>query len=240
MAKKKKGGSKKLTAKQTSEATAANTTTTVTGDGMWVDPARVRFQHAKIRPVFSGCGRSVEGTLQEIRDGIIQPSDLPPIQVLVGPIEEETGLPWYFSLNNRRLWVLKRCREEGLLEELSPKNSIFVRVRKPKSDQEAARYSVANCALEAKIIPEKPRKTTGSSNDQPQPQKTTVDETKGNDIAKKTAKLSLEEESLNLLSGGLGVEDSDSKSSDDSDDDDDDSESSDDDNGPTNRFSALF
>ncbi len=127
------------------------------GDGVMVDPVRVRFQHARIRPFFSGCGRRVEETLQEIREGKMKPSDLPPIQVLIGPIEEKTGLQWYFSLNNRRLWVLKRCREEGLL----PNNQIYVRVRKPKSEQEARRYTVENCALDAKIIPEKPRLDEG-------------------------------------------------------------------------------
>lgn len=118
-----------------------------------VDPARVRFQHARIRPFFSGCGRSVEETLDEIRQGKMKPSDLPPIQVLLGPTEEKTGLPWYFSLNNRRLWVLKRCRDEGLL----PNNQVYARVRKPKSEQEARRYTVENCALDAKIMQEKPR-----------------------------------------------------------------------------------
>ena len=118
-----------------------------------VDPARIRFQHSRIRPVFSGCGRSVTQTLESIRQGELSPSDLPPIQVLVGPVDDKhpDDGPWYFSLNNRRLWVLKRCREEGLLEN----NKIYVRVRQPKSEAETARYSVENCALEAKIMPEK-------------------------------------------------------------------------------------
>lgn len=69
-------------------------------------------------------------------------------QVIVGP-QTEDG-PWYFSLNNRRLWVLKRCREEGLLD----KNQIRVRVRTPKSSAEASRYCLENCALEAKMMKE--------------------------------------------------------------------------------------
>jgi len=48
---------------------------------IWVDPERVRFQHARIRPYFSSCGRALTETLDEIRAGKIQPSDLPPIQV---------------------------------------------------------------------------------------------------------------------------------------------------------------
>ena len=122
---------------------------------IWVDPTRVRFQHSKIRPLFSGCGRSIYDTLDSIRKGEISPSDLPPIQVIVGPKTDEG--PWYFSLNNRRLWVLKRCREEGLLTN---NNQIQVRVRPPKSSAEEARYSLENCALEAKVMrePEKRKK----------------------------------------------------------------------------------
>lgn len=66
--------------------------------------------------------------------------------MIVGP-ETNEG-PWYFSLNNRRLWVLKRCREEGLLEN----NVIRVRVRNPKSEAELRRYTVENCTLEAKFM----------------------------------------------------------------------------------------
>lgn len=118
-------------------------------DFIYVDPARVRFQHSRIRPVFSGCGRSVTATLESIRQREISPEDLPPIQVLVGPTGDD-GQTWYFSLNNRRLWVLKRCREEGLLEN----NQIRVRVRTPKSSGEESRYTIENCALEAKLMRE--------------------------------------------------------------------------------------
>lgn len=121
----------------------------VDGDFIFVDPARVRFQHSRIRPFFSGCGRSVTETLESIRRGELAPEDLPPIQVLVGPTGED-GQTWYFSLNNRRLWVLKRCRDEGLLEN----NQIRVRVRPPKSNGEESRYTIENCALEAKLMRE--------------------------------------------------------------------------------------
>ncbi|KAI8107058.1 hypothetical protein M9434_001704 [Picochlorum sp. BPE23] len=116
-----------------------------------VDPRRVRFQHSKIRPYFSGCGRSVVSTLDSIRRGDLSPSDLPPIQVLVGPDENDGKGPWYFSLNNRRLWVFKQCREEGLL----PDNTIAVRVRQPKSLGEVERYTIEKCAVEAKFLREK-------------------------------------------------------------------------------------
>ena len=108
-----------------------------------------RFQHSRIRPHFSGCGRSVVQTLDDIREGNIKPEDIPPIQVLMGPVGDD-GERWYFSLNNRRLWVLKRCREEGLL----PNNLIRVRVRAPKSIAELERYSIQNCSLEATFMRE--------------------------------------------------------------------------------------
>ena len=118
-----------------------------------VDPAQIRFQHSKIRPYFSGCGRSVTDALQQIRDGKLKPTDLPPIQVIVSDeVDESNGKHWYFSLNNRRLWVLKRCREDGLLEN----NTIKVRLRSPKSAAELERYSVKNCALDAKFMRERP------------------------------------------------------------------------------------
>ena len=137
----------------------------VKGEGLiQVCPTRVRFQHSKIRPYFSGCGRSVVGTLDEIREGRLQPSDLPPIQVLVGPDADDGMGPWYFSLNNRRLWVLKQCHKEGLLERQG--NKIMVRVRVPKSDSERERYSVQNCSLDAKFMREgRPKQTDGKSTD---------------------------------------------------------------------------
>ena len=75
------------------------------------------------------------------------------LKVLTGPESDVGQHRWYFSLNNRRLWVLKRCREEGLLE--STKHQILVRVRHPKSQSEKERYTIHKCVVEAKIIPEK-------------------------------------------------------------------------------------
>ena len=60
----------------------------------------------------------------------------------------------YFSLNNRRLWVIKRCQEEGLLPDNS-NGTILVRVRLPKSGAEVERYSLENCALDAKFMRER-------------------------------------------------------------------------------------
>lgn len=127
---------------------------------MRVDPSRIRFQHSRIRPYFSGCGRGVRETLEQIRNKEISANDLPNIQVLLGPDELDGKGPWYFGLNNRRLWVLKRCKEEGLLPD--DDGLILVRVRAIKSYSEEERYTLENCALEAKFIREK-RKTNNKS-----------------------------------------------------------------------------
>eukprot|EP00523_Entomoneis_sp_CCMP467_P019515 CAMPEP_0168819060 /NCGR_PEP_ID=MMETSP0726-20121227/8089_1 /TAXON_ID=265536 /ORGANISM="Amphiprora sp., Strain CCMP467" /LENGTH=195 /DNA_ID=CAMNT_0008871429 /DNA_START=44 /DNA_END=631 /DNA_ORIENTATION=+ len=117
-----KGGSQR---KQNKKKSGKDDTTESSSSSrmIWVDPARVRFQHSRIRPHFSGCGRGVVETLDDIRRGSLRPSELPPIQVIVGPPNEDNGGgPWYFSLNNRRLWVLKRCRDEGFFPTEKPRN----------------------------------------------------------------------------------------------------------------------
>ena len=128
-----------------------------------VDPARCRFQHSKIRPIFSGCGRDVTQVLEDIKSGKTDLQDLPPIQVLVGDYsdDDDDGSIWYFSLNNRRLWILKQLRDGGYLEKQG--NKVKVRVRPPKSQSERERYSIANCALNAKIMVEKPKKKKKTS-----------------------------------------------------------------------------
>eukprot|EP00934_Nitzschia_sp_Nitz4_P001844 Nitzschia sp. Nitz4//scaffold341_size29662//14548//15198//NITZ4_008038-RA/size29662-processed-gene-0.22-mRNA-1//1//CDS//3329548546//1844//frame0 len=206
-----------------SKGNANSAVSDASSGGLMIDPSQIRFQHARIRPFFSGCGRSVEGTLEEIRQGKIQPKDLPPIQVLVGPLDPDTGLPWYFSLNNRRLWVLKRCREEGLL---GPNNLIFVRVRQPKSEQERERYSVSNCALEAKLMIEKAPKGGPTKN-----------QTEKEEVEK-----DVETNVQNDFPGAaLAANETDSQPKAEASESDDDSDSSDDNVSPGvfNRFSAL-
>ncbi|KAL7428371.1 hypothetical protein ACHAXH_001603, partial [Discostella pseudostelligera] len=125
------------------------------GDLIYVSPSKVRFQHSRIRPQFSGCGRSVLETLEQIRQGKLEPGDLPPIQVIIGTDDtDDGGEPWYFSLNNRRLWVLKQCHREGLLDNERYNNKIGVRARAARSQAESLRYTVDNCALEAKFMRE--------------------------------------------------------------------------------------
>jgi len=91
--------------------------------------------------------------LEDIKSGETKLTDLPPIQVLVGSGSSDG---WYFSLNNRRLWVLKQLRDGGFLEEQG--NLVKVRVRQPKSQSEQDRYNISNCALNARIMFEKKKK----------------------------------------------------------------------------------
>lgn len=179
-----------------------------------VDPARVRFQHSRIRPYFSGCGRSVKETLEQIRNKELSPDDLPSIQVIISPDHKDGKDAWYFSLNNRRLWVLKRCAEEGLLTD--PEGRITVRARDMKRYTEEERYTVENCALEAKFMYEPKKKD-----------KAATDEKKDTE---KEKQVSTEISNLSLI---------DDKKNDDNEESDD--ESSDDDNqGYSNRFSGLM
>lgn len=87
----------------------------------------------------------MEETLEEITRGTLRADDLPPIAVVTHDVaerddEEEdesdeddrrrrrrdrskrkkkpTMVRRYYSMNNRRLWVLKRCEELGLIEDV--------------------------------------------------------------------------------------------------------------------------
>eukprot|EP00041_Stephanoeca_diplocostata_P007186 m.99836 g.99836 ORF g.99836 m.99836 type:complete len:130 (-) comp16769_c0_seq13:3029-3418(-) len=88
-------------------------------DSLLLDPLLIRFTHSKIRTSFSGCNKTIEQTMEEIRIGTITPADLPIITVM--PLEDGES---YCSLNNRRLFVHKWARKEGYL----PENVRFVMI----------------------------------------------------------------------------------------------------------------
>jgi hypothetical protein len=111
----------------------------------WVDPVNLRFTHSKIRPIFSD-GHLVEETLAELVAGRLQVSDLP--QIVVHKLDHQH----YFSLNNRRLWVLKQLRDRGLLKD----NKVLVRVRPmPDSRRLGEKFSLERCAEQARFMREK-------------------------------------------------------------------------------------
>lgn len=123
------------------------------GDGLVpVDPSIVRFTHARIRPFFSGCGRRVEDTLSDVVEGRLAIGSLPNITViLIGGN--------YFSLNNRRLFVLKALRATDKL----PDNTIPVRIRAPNA-KELVKYTVERCSLNATIMKEFKGSSNGEDN----------------------------------------------------------------------------
>jgi hypothetical protein len=145
----------------------------------------------------------------------------------VGPTTEDG--PNYFSLNNRRLWVLKRCREEGLLKE----NRVYVRVRLPKSTAEAGRYSIDNCALEAKIMPFKEKGGDDNNDDVRANESSNADTTSTSKSPKGEIQIEQgggshdDEKASEIRNEGAGS-------------DDESSESDHDDVPSTNRFSVLF
>jgi hypothetical protein len=107
-----------------------------------IDPDCIRFTHARIRPYFTGCGRKVEDTLSDIIGGKMSVYDLPKITVILNK-------GTYFSLNNRRLYVLKELRSRGLLDG----DTIGARVKIPL-EREKERYTAGRCSLVAKIMRE--------------------------------------------------------------------------------------
>ena len=109
-----------------------------------VDPSDVRFTHARVRPFFSGCGRRLKATLEDLKSGRMELDDLPTITVLRGA---DGSL---FSLNNRRLWVLKELRRAGVI------SAVRVRVRLPLP-REVVKYSTDRCSLTATLMREKNR-----------------------------------------------------------------------------------
>ena len=98
--------------------------------------------------MFSGCGKSIRDTIDEITSGATAPAELPFITVLT------SGNGNFYSLNNRRLYVLKYLRANGYLE---PSNTIRVRLKTPLP-RELKKYSPDKCSLTASIMKERPVK----------------------------------------------------------------------------------
>src|SRR3546814_893481 len=101
-----------------------------------IDPAHIRFTHSRIRPFFSGCGRRVEDTMNDILEGRMRFEDLPFITVIA-----MEGGDVFFSLNNRRMYVIKQLKERGFLQ------TVPVRI---KSDAERRKlrekYTIDRCS----------------------------------------------------------------------------------------------
>ena len=102
-----------------------------------IDPTIIYFTHSRIRNRFSGCNKTLNETLDEIKNNKISVHDLPRITVYYDNKNDV-----YFSQNNRRLWVYKYCKKNGLL------NNVNILVKPMPSNK---KYSKETCSLDAKI-----------------------------------------------------------------------------------------
>ena len=112
-----------------------------------VDVATLHFTHARVRPYFSGCGRRLEETLSMIDKGEMDISSLPIITILHNGNSDD----YYFSLNNRRLWVIKQLHERGFFDG-GKKLKVRMKEALPR---ERERYTKEKCSLSARIMKEK-------------------------------------------------------------------------------------
>jgi hypothetical protein len=120
-----------------------------------IDPIDIRFTHSRIRPYFSGCGVKLEDTIKEILTNKMDIEQLPLITVL-------KCNDVMFSLNNRRLYVLKHLRNVGYLE--SRGNMVKVRIKSPLP-REIAKYNIDSFSLNAKIMREHEDSNKGIESD---------------------------------------------------------------------------
>lgn len=109
-------------------------------DFVKIDPTTVFFTHSRIRGTFSGCGKRLVETLEEITSGQLKVEDLPVITVIHDGER-------YISLNNRRLWVLKQCHEKGFLEE----GKVLVRMRYERTQSSKSSKQTVTYSLSAKL-----------------------------------------------------------------------------------------
>eukprot|EP00127_Corallochytrium_limacisporum_P002002 Clim_evm2s98 gene=Clim_evmTU2s98 len=125
-----------------------------------LDPNQILFAHSKIKPFFSGCGRLIDDTIQQIRDDRSVLDNIPTITVMEGPRDPDSDKVWYFSLNNRRLYVFKQLRAEGVID------TVRVRVRALKP-HEKDRYTLDRCSPTAKFMfKARPKKEGGDEEGQ--------------------------------------------------------------------------
>ena len=75
-----------------------------------LSPAEIRFMQDSICQRFRN-GRSVNDTIEQISDGYMRVDDLPKIHVLI-----KNG--YYYSFDNRRLYVYRVLHRRGLLKNV--------------------------------------------------------------------------------------------------------------------------
>ena len=107
----------------------------------YLNPKEIFFSHSKICPNFTGCGKGVLTTLDEIKNGKLRIESLPNITVIQNCKGE------YISLNNRRLWVIKKCYELEYLDTIN----VNIKNVSDLSIKEQKRYNNNIFSLNAKF-----------------------------------------------------------------------------------------
>lgn len=81
-----------------------------------IKPSDIYFTHSTICYKFTGCGKLLDETLNEIITGVTRIEDIPKIKVFYTC---QNGIVKYFSENNRRLWLFKKLQGLGLLDTVN-------------------------------------------------------------------------------------------------------------------------
>ena len=89
------------------------------GSTLWVHPAELRWTHDTLQRLFT-CGTPLTRVATQLRQGDIQPSDLPMMSIVR---HEEK---WY-SRNNRRLWCFKEAGVDTVEVLVSSVDAAFLR-----------------------------------------------------------------------------------------------------------------
>lgn len=76
-----------------------------------IKPSIIYFTHSKIRKQFTGCGKMLQETLDELVSGVTPISQIPTIKVYTDGTN-------FYSMNNRRLWVFKELENRGLIHTI--------------------------------------------------------------------------------------------------------------------------
>lgn len=80
-----------------------------------LNPSDILFTHSVISQRFTGCGKLLNETLQDIMGNKTSINDIPKIKVFY--IMKGSNII-YMSENNRRLWVFKELQRNGLIDSI--------------------------------------------------------------------------------------------------------------------------
>lgn len=98
-----------------------------------INPSIIYFTHSKIRQRFTGCGKLLEETYQELSSNPLLIDRLPKIKVIYDPEKDI-----YYSMNNRRLWVFKKLYNENKISEIP----VYMEKIKANSKMKNNQYSL--------------------------------------------------------------------------------------------------